>query len=85
MIVKPTIDRAFKPGEYSTITDFKDNVHWFKASSPTGFIFNIHVLNLRPDADRTGRVYIDPLGEKISGGRIKAPRISSAESLKRFG
>jgi hypothetical protein len=28
-IVRPTIDRTFTPGQCSTISDHKDNVHWF--------------------------------------------------------
>ena len=39
MIVKPTIDGTFKKGQYSTISDHKDNVHWFKCLSGSGFIF----------------------------------------------
>ncbi len=31
MIIKPTIDRKFSPGECSTVSDYKDNVHWFQA------------------------------------------------------
>ena len=27
MILRPTIDRTFKPGDYSTVSDHKDNVH----------------------------------------------------------
>src|SRR5689334_2587148 len=30
-IIKPTIDRTFRPGEFSTISDHRDNVHWFTA------------------------------------------------------
>ena len=30
-LIRPTIDRTFKPGEYSTVSDHKDNVHWFTA------------------------------------------------------
>jgi hypothetical protein len=85
MIVKPTIDRKFVPGECSTVSDHKDNVHWFKATSDTGYIFNIHVLNVDPEIKRSGRVYIDPFGEKLSGGRIKAQKLKSAEAFKRFG
>ena len=40
IIIKPTINRPFGVAEFSTVTDFKDNVHWFKATSKTGFIFN---------------------------------------------
>ena len=30
-VIRPTIDRVFKPGEFSTISDHKDNIHWFTA------------------------------------------------------
>lgn len=85
MIVKPTIDRKFSVGEYSTVSDYKDNVHWFKATSDTAFIFNIHVLNVDPEIKRSGRVYIDPDGEKISGGRIRAAKMRSADAVRKYG
>jgi hypothetical protein len=76
-LIKPTIDRTFKPGECSTISDHKDNVHWFQADSETGFIFNIHVMGYNPENQRpTGRVYVDPDGEKVAGGLTKAMKIS---------
>ena len=83
MIVRPTIDRPFTVAEYSTISDFKDNVHWFQATSDMGFIFNIHVMSVRPG--RTGRVYIDPNGEKLSEGRIRAKKLSAEEAYKLYG
>jgi hypothetical protein len=85
-LIKPTIDRVFKPGEYSTISDHKDNVHWFKADSDTGFIFNVHVMGYNPDNPKSAaRVYVDPDGEKVAGGLIKAKVISSAECHKKYG
>jgi len=84
IIVKPTIDRAFSVGECSSVSDHKDNVHWFKATSDTAFIFNIHVLNVVAGKP-SGRVYMDPNGEAISEGRIRARRIKSAEAYKLYG
>jgi hypothetical protein len=85
-LIKPTIDRTFKPGECSTISDHKDNVHWFKASSATGFIFNIHVMGYNPENQKArSRVYIDPEGEKTGGGLIVARKITSAEAHKKYG
>jgi hypothetical protein len=85
-LIKPTIDRSFKPGECSTISDHKDNVHWFTAQSETGFIFNIHVMGYNPDNPKnSSRVYVDPDGEKVAGGLIKARKISSAECHKKYG
>lgn len=85
MVIKPTIDDTFRKGQYSTISDYKDNVHWFKCLSDTGFIFNIHVLNIDPKIRKSGRVYIDPDGEKLSGGRIKAPKIKAAAAIDKYG
>ena len=85
-LVKPTIDRTFKPGECSTVSDPKDNVHWFKAASDTGFIFNVHVNGYNLDNPKTpNRVYVDPEGEKVAGGLIRAKKISSSEAHKKYG
>ncbi|MFN0199437.1 MAG: hypothetical protein ACKVT0_22020 [Planctomycetaceae bacterium] len=83
MIIKPTLDKTFEPGTYSTVSDLKDNVHWFQATCDGSFIFNIHVLDVVPG--KTGRVYIDPDGEKLSGDRIKARKINYAEALRLYG
>jgi hypothetical protein len=86
MIVKPTIDAQFGPGKTSSVSDVKDNVHWFKAEDEPAFIFNIHLLGVNPDSpNRTGRIYIDPDGEKIDGGLIRAPLISSKEAHRLYG
>ncbi len=85
-IIKPTIDRKFTPGECSTVSDHKDNVHWFQALTEPAFIFNIHVFNVSPGLGQpTGRVYLNPLGEKLAGGKIKAPHIDYHTSVKLFG
>ncbi len=85
-LIRPTIDRAFKPGECSTVSDHKDNVHWFKATSASGFIFNIHVMGYNPDnKNPTGRLYVDPDGPRTSGGLIVAKKVSSKEAHKKYG
>jgi hypothetical protein len=84
-LIKPTIDREFKPGELSTISDHKDNVHWFEALSDTGFVFNVHVIGYDPTIQETsGRLYLDPDGEKV-GGLIRAKKMSSSECHKKYG
>lgn len=86
LIIRPTIDDTFKPGGVSTVSDYKDNIHWFKATSDRAFIFNIHVLGVRPgSALPTGRVYVDPNGEAVAGGLIKARRLKYDEAHELFG
>lgn len=85
-VIKPTIDRTFAPGDLSTISDHKDNVHWFQSGTDAGYIFNVHVT----DYDKTigggsGRLYLDPNGEKLAGGLIKAPKLTSGECHKKYG
>jgi len=53
--------------------------HWDYDS----FIFNIHVISVKPGA--TGRVYIDLDGEKLSGGRIQARKINHADANQLYG
>ena len=85
-LIKPTIDRIFKAGECSTVSDHKDNIHWFKARSETAFVFNIHVMGYNPENKKnSNRVYLDPEGEKAEGGLIVAKKMSSTECHKKFG
>ena len=85
-VIKPTIDRTFGPGELSTISDHKDNIHWFKVTSDVGYIFNVHVIGYdKTIKEASGRLYLDPDGEKLSGGTIKAPKMTSDECHKKYG
>jgi hypothetical protein len=86
-LIRPTIDEKFGPGGCSTISDFKDNIHWFKALDEPAFIFNIHVYHTPEGSKKetTGRVYLDPNGEAVSGGMIRAPKITYKESVERYG
>ena len=85
-IIKPTIDQEFKDGGLSTISDHKDNIHWFTCQSETGFIFNAHFNGYDPKiTSPTGRLYLDPEGEKLEGGLIKAKKMTSGECHKKYG
>jgi hypothetical protein len=85
-VIRPTIDRSFGPGDLSTISDHKDNIHWFKAATDGAYIFNVHVIGYDPTIKETsGRLYLDPEGEKLSGGRVKAAKMTSEACHKKFG
>lgn len=85
-VIRPTRDAAFGPGQFSTISDHKDNVHWFTSEQEASFIFNIHVVDTNPEnPKKPSRVYVDPMGEKLSGGLIKAPKISYGKVNQLYG
>lgn len=85
MIIAPTIDKEFGPGGASSISDHKDNVHWFEALTDSAFVFNIHVMNLPGNKKSPGRVYVDPNGEKIEGGKIRGRLLDHDEATKLYG
>lgn len=85
-IIKPTIDRDFTIGEHSSVSDFKDNIHWFQALDEPAFIFNLHVLGVDANnKESTGRLYLDPAGEKLADGLIRARRLDHEECHKLYG
>lgn len=86
LIINPTKDKLLVPGDVSTISDERDNIHWFKAMTEPVFMFNIGVFGIDHTASFTGRDYIDPAnGEKIKGGFIRARRIDMNEAYKLYG
>jgi hypothetical protein len=85
-IIRPTIDRSFAAGECSTVSDYKDNIHWFQALTEPAYIFNIHVYHVSPGFGLpTGRVYVNPNGEQLSGGLVRAERIDHETANTLFG
>jgi hypothetical protein len=85
MIIAPTIDKEFGPGGASSVSDVKDNVHWFEALTDSAFVFNIHVNGLKTNPKSPGRVYVDPNGEKVDGGKIRAKVLDHDECTKLYG
>jgi hypothetical protein len=86
LTIKPTVDKVLSVGDASTISDQKDNIHWFKALTEPVFMFNIGVFGIDPSKGFTGRDYIDPLGgEKLKDGLIRAKRLEVKEAYKLYG
>jgi hypothetical protein len=86
MIIEPALDKTFARGELSTVSDERNNIHWFKAVSAPVFMFNVAVFGLDGTKNFSGRDYIDPLGaEKLGDGRLRARRIAYEEALKLYG
>jgi hypothetical protein len=85
MLLAPTIDRTFLPGDASTISDHRDNVHWFLAEGERGYLFNVHVHHIDPAVDQHGRILVNPTVAPRADGRIRAPKIGAEESRALFG
>ena len=67
-------------------SDHRDNVHWFTAQSEHAFLFHNHVNGSDAGNPKSpGWVYIDPLGEKVAGGLIKAAKITYGKANAMYG
>lgn len=87
-ILTPTIDREFAPGDCSTVSDERDNVHWLRAGEGASLLLNVSVEvppSGRFGAAPTGRVYLDPTGAARADGTHVARHLSDAEATARFG
>ena len=87
-ILTPTIDREFRPGDCSTISDERDNVHWLRAGAAPALLLNVSVEvppSGRFGAAPRGRVYLDPTGAARGDGALVARHLSYAEASARFG
>jgi mannose-6-phosphate isomerase-like protein (cupin superfamily) len=77
ILIRPSDDRSFAPGDCAAISDLVDNVHWFTALEDQTVLLNFSVTvppSLRADGSSSGRVYLDPEGEQLADGAIRAPR-----------
>jgi quercetin dioxygenase-like cupin family protein len=84
-ILRPTIDRKLGPGEGTSISDARDNVHWHLAETD-GVLLDVLCAGL--DQTRpTSTHLVDPVGaERLDGGLLRARHIKTVEeALARFG
>jgi hypothetical protein len=88
VIIRPTDDRTFQLGDAAAISDIRNNVHWFTALEDEALLFNVSVTipeHLRgSSASSTGRIYLDPDGEALEGGLIRAPRASVSQLRAKY-
>lgn len=86
LVIRPSEDKVLGPGEPTTISDERRNIHWFKALTEPVFMFNIGVFGINPAEGFTGRDYVDPLGgEKLRDGLIRARRLDVKEAYRLYG
>jgi len=84
LVMKPTVDTTATAGSVSSISDQHNNIHWFIATTPTAFAFDIIITDLY------GKPYhihnIDPYrATKIGNGLLRAPKLSVQDALKKYG
>jgi hypothetical protein len=87
ILLRPTIDRAARAGDRSSISSQRDNVHWFVALGAAAYTFDVILDSLDPALGYAYRMdYVDPAGaEGAGGGLLRAPRLSFEDAISRYG
>ena len=86
LLIRESSDVVARPGPVSTVSDEKDNLHWFHALSDRVLMFNIGIYRVDPERPSGDRDYVDPLaGERLAGGLIRARRLERIDAYARYG
>jgi hypothetical protein len=87
LVLLPTIDREASAGDATTISEVKDNVHWFRATSETAATFDVIADNLDPSRGFAYRMdFVDPdRAEVLKDGTLRARRLDLEEALRLYG
>ncbi len=82
MIVRQSVDQKNAgPGSWSSISDYRDNVHWLTAKSDDCFLFTCKLIRLEPDREFHGRINLNMRDAKPLGKSTwRAAKISGLES-----
>lgn len=84
LTVVPSIDKVVKAGDNSSISDEKDNVHWFIAESASAFTFDVIMLDL--NEKNYDIMNLDMYAAKKDGsGNLIAPILDVETALKKYG
>lgn len=86
VIVTPTVDERIGPGHASSISDERDNVHWLVARGGRAHTLDVVVLGLAGAEGSYGIDNLDPeRAQGLAGGRLRMPKLSVQEGLRRYG
>jgi PCO_ADO len=85
VVMRPTIDRVLRPGAATSVSEHRDNIHWFVAVEGPAFALDVLLSGLDSEGPR-GRFYVDPRAAEPDGGeRLRAPILSHAQAQARYG
>lgn len=87
LVARPTIDRVFGPGDSSSISDQRDNIHWFVTTSARAYTLDCIVDNLDPSRGHRFAIdFVDPdRASPQPDGTVRLPRLELDEALGRYG
>lgn len=85
VVMRPTLDRVLRPGAATSVSEHRDNIHWFVAVEGPAVALDVLVPGLASEGPR-GRFYVDVRAAEPAGDdRLRAPILAGADALRRYG
>ena len=84
MVIRQTVDESAPVGSTSSISDEKNNVHWFVATTDRAYTLDLIVVDLAGQAWEVHN--IDPLaGEPVGNMELRVPKLDVETALQKYG
>ncbi len=84
LLIKPSLDIQTGKGDYSSISDSHNNIHWFIAESDSAFTFDVIVLDLNQEVYDIHNLDMDKASNG-GNGIIRVPVLGVEDALKKYG
>lgn len=86
MVLRQTMDEnQAGAGTWSSISDYRDNVHWLTAKTDDCFLFTCKLIALEKGRKLNGRINVDVhRAEQLGSQTIRAPKITAAEAAQLY-
>ncbi|NND95764.1 MAG: hypothetical protein HKN47_00375 [Pirellulaceae bacterium] len=82
LVVRSSVhQRAAGAGTWSSISDYRDNVHWLTAKTDDCYLFSCKMLSVEPDLPLIGRINIDlKRCRNVGGDTYVAAKITAEQA-----
>jgi len=86
MVVRQTVDeQSAGAGSWSSISDYRNNIHWLKAKSDDCFLFTAKLIRLEKEKEFRGRINVNLKDAKQLGSQTwRAPIITGREAAELY-
>jgi hypothetical protein len=86
LVLRATIDRTFRPGDSSSISEQRDNVHWFVTRSERAYTLDAIVSNIDPSRGYSHQIdFVDPDRAEQDGDALRVRRLGYSEAMRLYG
>jgi hypothetical protein len=86
LLIREVQNEKQKRGQWSSISDDRNNLHWLRGLSEECFFFSCKLISLKPDVVTHGRINVNVRdAQDLGSGKLKCPIITAERAAELFG